>query len=173
MTPEYTPDTIAMVLRCLRVQTEGPGPICPVCVHQAGLVAYDEQSGNRITAAGYLVLAIAAERDAERATNAKTADAFVGMLERISRELNAALAETQEVKERLRGELELLKLRCEWQEARAASYAAQLEYAELNPEMPHDEVSIEALNEADDTMMAAAEKRDAARAAYVAAGGEV
>jgi len=129
MTPEYTPDTIAMILRCLRVQTEGPGPICPVCVHQAGLVAY-EGGANTITPAGRLVLALAAERD-------------------------------------------LWRLRSEWQEARAASYAAQLEYAELNPEMPHDEVSIEALNEADDTMMAAAEKRDAARAAYVAAGGVV
>lgn len=63
MTPGYTPETIAIVLRCLRVQTEGPGPICPVCVHQAGLVAYDEQSGNRITAAGHLILALAAERD--------------------------------------------------------------------------------------------------------------
>ena len=73
----------------------------------------------------------------------------------------------------LAAERDLWRLRSEWQEARAASYAAQLEYAELNPEMPHNEVSIEALNEADDTMMAAAEKRDAARAAYVAAGGEV
>lgn len=63
MTPGYTPETIAIVLRCLRVQTEGPGPICPVCVHQTGLVAYDEQSGNRITAAGHLILALADERD--------------------------------------------------------------------------------------------------------------
>ena len=62
MTTEYTPEAIAMILRCLRVQTEGPGPICPVCVHQAGLVAY-ERGENTITAAGHLVLALAAERD--------------------------------------------------------------------------------------------------------------
>ena len=57
MTPEYTPGDIAMILRCLRVQTEGPGPICPVCVHQAGLVAY-ERGENQITGAGRFILAL-------------------------------------------------------------------------------------------------------------------
>jgi len=69
-------------------------------------------------------------------------------------------------------ERDLWRLKAEWQEARAESFAAQLEYAELNPEESREKVSAEVLDEADDRMMLAAEKRDAARAAYLAAGGE-
>lgn len=65
MSPGYTPDSIAMIVRCLRVQVEGPGPICPVCVHQAGLVVW-ENGANRITNAGRVVLAMAEELDNER-----------------------------------------------------------------------------------------------------------
>lgn len=72
----------------------------------------------------------------------------------------------------LAAERDLWRLRCEWQEARAESFAAQLEYAELNPDESRENVSLEVLDEADDRMMLAAEKRDAARAAYLAAGGE-
>lgn len=169
MTLEYTPGDIAMIVRCLRAQTEGPGPICPVCVHQAGLVAYDEQSGNRITDAGRVVLAIAAERDDERAKAATAAGDFVTMLERISRELNAALAETQEVKEKLRGEVELWRLRCEWQEARFERADAALELSSAAEEG----ASPEAIDQVLSVLANAEMAEDQAEAAYVAAGGEV
>jgi len=126
MTPEYTPEAIAMIVRCLRVQVEGPGPICPVCVHQTGLVAYDEQSGNQITAAGHFVLALAAERD-------------------------------------------LLKLRCEWQEARAEELLATDGVDDVVANEGPSAVVRQAIAWAE----ACARKTEAARAAYVAAGGVV
>ena len=126
MTTEYTPADIAMVLRCLRVQTEGPGPICPVCVHQAGLVAYDEQSGNRITAAGRLVLALAAERD-------------------------------------------LWRLKAEWQEA----IVEQLRTEASVHETMADDGSFSTFTSKRNRLAFSVRKAEAARAAYVAAGGVV
>jgi len=123
VTTEYTPGDIAMILRCLRVQTEGPGPICPVCVHQAGLVAY-EGGANTITPAGRLVLALAAERD-------------------------------------------LWRLKAEWQEAEFTRLKAWFEWSSAVHVASENAT---ALGEAHDR---AAYARDAARAAYVAAGGVV
>jgi len=59
-----------------------------------------------------------------------------------------------------------------WLEAEVLALQAQLAYAELNPEPPREAVSEEVLDAADDAMEVAAKKRDAAKAAYLAAGGK-
>ena len=130
MTPGYTPETIAIVLRCLRVQTEGPGPICPVCVHQAGLVAYDEQSGNQITAAGHFVLAIAAERDEFRTAleREKRLHSLLFDQRRLEIECASWCSEFDEAEEQGEGDEELERLNGEIEKAAGASNAARAAY---------------------------------------------
>jgi len=130
MTPEYTPDTIAMILRCLRVQTEGPGPICPVCVHQAGLVTYDEQSGNRITDAGRLVIAIAAERDELRTAleREKRLHSLLLELTRLDTEVSLWGSDFDNAKEQGAGDEELERLIDKISKAVDAANAARAAY---------------------------------------------
>lgn len=59
-----------------------------------------------------------------------------------------------------------------WLEAEILALQSQLAYAELNPEPPRETVSEEVLDAADDAMEVAAKKRDAAKAACLAAGGK-
>jgi len=74
--------------------------------------------------------------------------------------------------EDLKKERDLLKLRLAWKEAEVAALKAAAEYTALNPEVPYSPVGVEVLEEADEAVGAADKKREEAKAAYLAAGGE-